>query len=1086
MAQKTIAIGIKISSEGGDKVISNLKDLETELGSLQTKLKTLDFGSAAFKETTTNIQKLKTKIDDIDKSTEGLGAEKRFNAINASVGILTSSIQILSGVIGVVIADTGTLEQVQRAEATAVGILNSTLGILQIRREIADQQLTAAKVKQAALTAATKVATAVQVAYNAVLAANPIGLVIAGVVALTGALYLLFRATSDEVAAEEELNKQLEIQTKLNQELAIEAKKTAQESKIALTILTDNVKQRNLELKAIEDLKKVYPGFNAFLDKNNELTATGIEFLKIQIALEEAQAKLKVLRNKAIDLEIKGQTEVNEVLQDSETFLGKLSLQIRGGLQPLGAYTQLSKDLVNAAKDEQRELNVVNRGIAEQEQAVDDLLGQIAPLNKKLEDQAKKEEQVGKETAKTTEIVDKRRVAIENEISVINKLQSTLEKYGQAELKVQSEILDKQKEVIDEQASYLQSVADKLQSGSNKIIKELQETFFKIIPSEKQAEELKDGYDKLFKVIDESLKAGELDLTEITGFQSFVDFAEKIYPGISEQLINVSEESKLAFIDYFKTLEDRASAVKGIYEGISQNGENVSFTPFASEEDLKNLRSIEELYAKLLLNRSVSGQRIVDIENQINAAVSKTFKIGGDNLTIDEKRKKIIAEINEENKKVQTGDEDTKKLAAERITALNEELTALSNITKEISSQIKGSSEFVIGLRKVGDEAEKNTKKIEANRKAIEAPISPEALQGVKEYFEQNADEFATIFTDIFNNADEYLEKFGKDGVMAIFGGVEEGINDIEGKSRAELEKLASYLRIVGDEFANQFGLEDNPFIKLLNEIEKKLKQLPTETEESFTKTIESIREVADVVLEVFNQILGQMNTLINAQNSLLLEQLEYKQETALALIGEANTESEKENKKIEAERAAVQKKFAKERFEIEKKARIQELQFSLATALSTGANAVLNALALPAPPPIPQLYAGVVGGLTIAQVAIIRDQIQFTQSKAFVGRRGGLIMGESHEGANGGVPAMLEGGEFVVNKEGVRQFGDIISQINNSTGGRALTIDDSRIVQAIASQNTGNKQPLKAYVLYNDIQDTTKLNQKITQLARL
>ena len=175
MAQKTIAIGIKISSEGGEKVISNLKDLETELGALQTKLKTLDFGSKAFQETTTNIQKLKTKIDDIDKSTEGLGAEKRFNAINASVGILTSSIQILSGVIGVVIADSGTLEQVQRAEATAVGVLNSALGILQIRREIADQQITAAKVKQAALTAATKVATAVQAAYNAVLAANPIG-----------------------------------------------------------------------------------------------------------------------------------------------------------------------------------------------------------------------------------------------------------------------------------------------------------------------------------------------------------------------------------------------------------------------------------------------------------------------------------------------------------------------------------------------------------------------------------------------------------------------------------------------------------------------------------------------------------------------------------------------------------------------------------------------------------------------------------------------------------------------------------------------------------------------------------------------
>jgi hypothetical protein len=48
------------------------------------------------------------------------------------------------------------------------------------------------------------------------------------------------------------------------------------------------------------------------------------------------------------------------------------------------------------------------------------------------------------------------------------------------------------------------------------------------------------------------------------------------------------------------------------------------------------------------------------------------------------------------------------------------------------------------------------------------------------------------------------------------------------------------------------------------------------------------------------------------------------------------------------------------------------------------------------------------------------------------------------------------------------------------------MSIDDSRIVQAIAKQNLSTKTPLKAYVLYNDIQDTTKLNKKIEQLARL
>jgi len=57
---------------------------------------------------------------------------------------------------------------------------------------------------------------------------------------------------------------------------------------------------------------------------------------------------------------------------------------------------------------------------------------------------------------------------------------------------------------------------------------------------------------------------------------------------------------------------------------------------------------------------------------------------------------------------------------------------------------------------------------------------------------------------------------------------------------------------------------------------------------------------------------------------------------------------------------------------------------------------------------------------------------------------------------------------------------------INDSTGGRAVKIDDSRLVQAIASQSMSNKAPLKAYVVYNEIQDTDKLNKKIQQLSTL
>jgi hypothetical protein len=178
----------------------------------------------------------------------------------------------------------------------------------------------------------------------------------------------------------------------------------------------------------------------------------------------------------------------------------------------------------------------------------------------------------------------------------------------------------------------------------------------------------------------------------------------------------------------------------------------------------------------------------------------------------------------------------------------------------------------------------------------------------------------------------------------------------------------------------------------------------------------------------------------------------------------------------------AVEKDFAKQRFELEKKARVQELQFALATAIADGAQAIINTLAS-IPPPLGVIAATGIGVLTGAQVQVINNQLTTARSKTFIGRRGGLIAGSDHE--SGGVPALLEGGEFIVNREAVARFGNTISDLNSATGGRKLAIDDSRLVQAIATQNMSSP-PLKAYVVYNSITDTEKLNKKITQLARL
>ena len=1081
MAQKQIAIGIKITSEGQEKVISNLQGLETELTALQAKLKTLDFGSKAFQETTANIQKLRSKIDDIDKATEGLGAEKRFNALNASIGVLISSFQILSGVVGIFVSNSEDLEQVQRAEAQALGVLNTALGIFQIKRELADNQITLSGIKQKALNAITAAGTAIQTAFNAALAANPIGLVVAALGALTLAYAYFTTGVKKATLAVDELKVKEDELSKITKE-GLEIRDEELKKVIPLIALTEKetISKENRN-KAIKAIQQQYPDYlkNQDLEKltledikkaNDDLVESVSRLARSRAALNELtriyQEELK-LEQTAEERAIARQKELQRAYATGRADVVQGVIQVNKSLEAVDAANR---------KATQNTLDIQKKVALSYIDEADAVKAATTALNGNTAAQEK-----------NNQVADQRLIAIQNQISLINKLQSAVEKYGKFEGEVQADILQKQEQVINEQASYLESVADKLKSGSQKIIEDLQETFFKIIPSEEEAQKLKDGYAELFKVVDDAIQAGQVSPKDFTGFQSYVDFAEKKLPGITDKLVNVSEKGKLSFIDYFDTLETRVQAFQQIYEGASTAGMAL-FVPDADIEQLKELRTIEENYAKALVSRVDTGEKLLVIDAITKMNIADKIKLYGDELTINKRIAESVKEVRTleaEQAKLQDTDPQ-KKVIQDRIAGLNELIKTYEGITNSIFEQIKSNNNFVLGLRQVGAEAEKNTAKIEANKAAINAPIKPEALQGVKEYFEQNADAFATIFTDIFNNADKYLEKFGKDGVLAIFSGVEAGISDIEGMSRAELEKLAAYLKIVGEEFANQFGLEDNPFLKLLKEIEIQLKKLPTQSEESFSKTIKKIKEIADVVLQVFNDILGQLNNIISAQNSLLLEQLEYKQEQALAIIGEANTESEKENKKIEAERAAVQKTYAKQRFELEKKARVQELQFALASAISAGAGAVINALNLPAPPPIPQLYAGVVAGLTAAQVAIINDQIQFAQSKSFVGRRGGLIMGESHEGANGGVPALLEGGEFVVNKEAVRKFGDVIGSINNSTGGRALTIDDSRIVQAIASQNMDNKQPLKAYVLYNDIQDTTKLNQKITQLARL
>jgi hypothetical protein len=1107
MAQKEIGIKLKITSEGQEKVINNLNDLETELSTLQSKLKTLDFGSAAFKEASTNIQILRTKIDDIDKSTEGLGAEKRFRAIGDAINILTGSFQVLSGAIGLVVSNEQTLEEVQRAEKAALDVLNVALGINAINTALVESATLRKAAAEKLATLATRAATIAQAAWNAVLLANPIGLVIAAVAALTAGIYLLVRATNSETDAEEELNKQLEISKDLQIELNNVARKTAQEEKIALSILTDNVKQRNLELKVLEDLKKEFPGFNTFISQNNELTDRGNEFLTRNIALQEIDAKLKALRDKKVETEIQNIEDFNEELESQNTFWGKLSASVRGSLTPFGKYVVMAKDLNAATEEGTRKIGIYNREIENLQGQYDDALGAIRPFTDELEKQKKAEEEAAKAAQKAADNIEKRNQAqikaLQDRINAQKNYLQNLQKLLNDEIEVQSDVLERVRDIIQQQEDLITKRNEFAAKESEKLFTTLDEILFKVIPTAKEEKLLEDSYFKLFTTIKKGVDEGVISLDGVElNLQGLIDlydqYNQKVKPEFAAgalQAINngtITEEATGSLIRYFKTIQ-RFSV-----ELSSDRYKDLLPKTLSSEEAGKQIRGFVDLAATELADLT---KEQIERETNVRNSIEKNLGL----------QKKVVKGT-EAQKVAAQGYNDRIDLLVDTLAKLafreGDVVVQSNKIAASLKTLKKESQDNQKELTRLGDVFEVNGQRFEGVSKQLTETELANLGKILSNSFSQSEEAFTGFLDKVLNNTsgfrDRLLRIIEPQDFVKLLGDAAKGLNNLTFENQQQLEtliqKLQTYQVELGDAITTtatdangeivELGTGYTSLAEIIDLLIKKQKELKEATkdtaktwEETFSES--NFKRIADIVLNVFNDISARLSNIVATQNSLLLEQLAYQEQATISDLDKLKGENAKENEKIEAEKLKVQQEYAKRRFEIEKEARVQELQFTLANSLAQSAQAIINALAT-IPAPFGAIYSGVIAGLTAAQVAVINDQIQFTQSKQFIARRGGLIGGDSHDDISGGVPAMLEGGEFVVNKEAVRNFGDIVSSINTSTGGRPLSIDDSRIVQAIAKQNMNTKTPIKAYVLYNDIQDTTKLNTKIEQLARL
>lgn len=216
---------INVKTEGGEKSLKTINDLKNSIKSLEEQSADLTLGSEAFENSKKQIDDLKKKLGELSKSQQQLddelnqqaeqNAQKRAermekvgNNLQKFAAGLTDA---FAGAFIALGANEKDAEEFNKTLQQGVGIAIGVKGGIE------------------ALVAAVELAGPAFEAFNAIMAANPIGVTIAAIAALAAGIYLLIKALNAEETESEKLTKQLE-----EQKLAAERLKTVNANETAI------------------------------------------------------------------------------------------------------------------------------------------------------------------------------------------------------------------------------------------------------------------------------------------------------------------------------------------------------------------------------------------------------------------------------------------------------------------------------------------------------------------------------------------------------------------------------------------------------------------------------------------------------------------------------------------------------------------------------------------------------------------------------------------------------------------------------------------------------------------------------------
>lgn len=1026
-------IALTLTLGGTQVAVQNLDQLETAIRDAREQLRGLDIGSESFKKLAGDIKIAEQRLKDFNKETEGKDLEARLGDFGKLGGAIGSTFAAATAAFSLFGAES---EETSKAVAQAQNLLTIALAARGAAEGAVVLKTVALNIATAAQTAATTAANTVTRAFYTTLAANPYTAILTVVGLLVGGLVALTQQTEEAEVATKSLSER-------QQEAVGSTVLETQKIQTLTSIINDNNNSLEVRRGAYAELQKQIPTLTNLTLEQAEAEGVLNKYVEEQIQLIELRAKLKAVE------EFLGEQEKKRIM---ELVAAQNNLNLTRGVERM--------ELENRLKLGGTSIQMIQRELQAFDEETERIRKSLDPRNQLVS----LTKQVVEITGRQTEVINAQKGAQDKAKVADAERTAQLRALYQAELellKLRGQALLAEEKLVGQAAKF--NAAEAL------IVQNLQ--------ARVDAQ----------KGLVDSLKA-------------FVPFANTL-----EEVLNprqAFDEAKQGF-DFF------SASIKGIFELIGNEGP-LSAERFAYALDFiqSELKLTVDEFGKFLNPEAIknlegytaNANNLATAFQKVSTVFGKGFNFNEYVTQIDELQKKLastsdkdqreayqeLQRIQEEFvnafvKNLMLQDEEYKKLVEEEKTANQDRKVELQSL---IQTQVDG-------FKAAGVAAFENVKESTTNFKLFEQGVQnvTDKVTELTNKLKQGATKELTQF--ILANK----ELFVLDFQAGITGFDEQTLKELDeeiltkrfdrfGKFSTDIQILEENLRKQG------IDLSKATYEEKLVLLQAFAKQEVTETQKNeqtrrdeFQKTLDFITDAAQQVQMVLTSI-SQLTTDAYRNQFAALEREQKKiQESIVGNTEEAN------QKRLEADKI-----YQAKRKEIEKNAARTALRISLAQAIANTAEAITKVAAQTGVLAI--VSSSIVAGINAAQIAAIGNQLAAIDSykvggviKRRKGQQGFFVQGPDHgyggvKFQNGGVE--LEGGEAVLSRSASLQYASLLSQVNQSAGGRPLVMnnfDDSRIVEAIAKQRN---EPIRAFVVEGDITSKQTVTKRLEQLAQL